>query len=159
MSDSWGPMKSSPPGSSDHGISQGRIPELIAISFSRGSPDPGIKTTSPALAGRCFTPEPSGKLCLVHVHLPILEKCVSKSCRKLKWIIYTKWDLKTWNVLRSQPNLFTFFYFSALSARNIPNVLLSSNRARKVYSWQEQIAIIWMVHLLLSKAETSLLYI
>ena len=47
-------MKSSPPGSSDHGISQGRILELIAISFSRGSPDPGIKTTSPALAGRFF---------------------------------------------------------------------------------------------------------
>ena len=42
-------MDSSPPGSSVHGISQARILEWVAISFSRESPDPGIKPASPAL--------------------------------------------------------------------------------------------------------------
>ena len=45
------------PGSSVHGISQARMLEQVAISFSRGS-DPGIEPTSlesPALAGRFFT--------------------------------------------------------------------------------------------------------
>ena len=38
-----------PPGSSVHGILQVRILEWIAISFSSGLPDPGIKPWSPAL--------------------------------------------------------------------------------------------------------------
>ena len=48
----------SPPGSSVHGISQARILEWVAISFSRDLLDPGIKPTSlvsPALAGEFFT--------------------------------------------------------------------------------------------------------
>ena len=44
-----------------HGISQARILEQVAI-FSPGNlPDPGIKSTFPALAGRFFTTEPPGK--------------------------------------------------------------------------------------------------
>ena len=44
------PMDGSPPGSSVHGISQARMLEWVAISFSPGDlPDPGIKFTSPAL--------------------------------------------------------------------------------------------------------------
>jgi len=39
-------------GSSVHGISQARILEWVAISFSKGDlPNPGIKPTSPVLAG------------------------------------------------------------------------------------------------------------
>ena len=37
------PMSCSLPGSSLHGISQSRILEWVAISFSRGLPNPGIK--------------------------------------------------------------------------------------------------------------------
>ena len=37
MSDSCDPMDCSPPGSSVHGVSQARILEWVAISFSRGS--------------------------------------------------------------------------------------------------------------------------
>ena len=37
------------PGSSVHGISQARILEWVAISFSRDLPDPGIKSGSPVL--------------------------------------------------------------------------------------------------------------
>ena len=52
-------MDHSSPGSSVHGISQARILEWVAISFSRGSSqeDPA----SPALAGRFITTEPPGK--------------------------------------------------------------------------------------------------
>ena len=38
-----------PPGSSVHGTSQTRILEWVAISFSRGLPEPGIEPASSAL--------------------------------------------------------------------------------------------------------------
>ena len=58
------PMDCSLQGSSLHGIFQARILELVAISSSRVSPDPGIKHASlrsPELAGGFFTTEPSRK--------------------------------------------------------------------------------------------------
>ena len=66
------PMNRSPPGSSVHGISQEKILEWVAIFSSRDLPDPEIQPTSsvsPALAGRFFTPEPSGKSILLSVRL------------------------------------------------------------------------------------------
>ena len=56
------PLDCKPPGSSVHEIFQARILRWVG-----NLPSPGIKPTSPvspALAGRLFTPEPSGKLCL-----------------------------------------------------------------------------------------------
>ena len=44
MSDSFDPMDCSPPGSSIHEISQARILEWVATSFSRGSSKPRDKT-------------------------------------------------------------------------------------------------------------------
>ena len=56
------PMDCSKPGSSVHGILQARILEWVAISYSRGSSQPrGWTCVSPALAGRFFSTEPSGK--------------------------------------------------------------------------------------------------
>ena len=55
------PMDCSPPGSSVREISQARILEPVAICPSRDLPDPGIKPTSPSLAGGFFTAEPPGK--------------------------------------------------------------------------------------------------
>ena len=58
------PMNCSLPGSSVHGISQARLVECVAISSSRGLPNPRIQPEapkSPALAGRFFTAEPPGK--------------------------------------------------------------------------------------------------
>ena len=49
------PVDCSPPGSSVHAISQARILEEIAISFSRDLPNPGVEPTSPALAGGFLT--------------------------------------------------------------------------------------------------------
>ena len=49
------PMDCSPPGSSVHGISQARILEWVAISFSRGSSWPRNWTQVSGIAGRFFT--------------------------------------------------------------------------------------------------------
>ena len=65
MSDSWDPVDYSPPGSSVHGISQARILEWVAISYSRDLPNPGIEPASlvtPALTGGFLTTEPPTKI-------------------------------------------------------------------------------------------------
>ena len=55
-------MDCNPPGSSVLGISQARTLECVAISFSRGSSQPGTEPASPALIGRqFFTTETPGK--------------------------------------------------------------------------------------------------
>ena len=54
-------MDCSPPDSSLHRILQARILEEVAISPPGDLSDPGIKTTSPALAGGFFTTTPPGK--------------------------------------------------------------------------------------------------
>ena len=54
----WGqgdPMDCNLPGSSVHGISQARILEWVAISFSRGSSQPRDRTRVSCIAGRFFT--------------------------------------------------------------------------------------------------------
>ena len=58
-------MDCSPPGASAHGISQARIPEWVAMSFSRGPPRPrdrtqvssGVSSASPALQVDSFMAE------------------------------------------------------------------------------------------------------
>ena len=55
------PMDCNPLGSSAHGISQARILEWVAISFSRGSSQPRDRTYIFCLAGGFFTTEPPGK--------------------------------------------------------------------------------------------------
>ena len=63
-------MGCSPPGSSVHEISQARILDWVAISFSRGSSDPGIEPRFPVLQADSLpielqgkpTPKPSRKI-------------------------------------------------------------------------------------------------
>ena len=55
------PMECSLPDSSVHGISQARVLEWVANSFSSESSRPGIKHVSPALVGGFFIAEPPGK--------------------------------------------------------------------------------------------------
>ena len=75
------PMDCSPPGSSVHGISQARILEYIAISFSRWSFRPRGRTHASCIAGGFFTAEPSGK--------PIIQnkisKCLSTMSLRVSW--------------------------------------------------------------------------
>ena len=60
MSDSCDPMDCSPLGSSSWDF-PGKNTGVVATSFSRESSDPGIKPTTPVLAGGFFTTEPLGK--------------------------------------------------------------------------------------------------
>ena len=55
------PMDSNLPGSSALGILQVRIPEWVALSFSRDLPDLVIELCSPALQVGSLVSEPSGK--------------------------------------------------------------------------------------------------
>ena len=56
------PVDCSLPGSSVCGVLQARILEWVAISFSRGSPDPGSEPRSPALQADSLLSEPPGNL-------------------------------------------------------------------------------------------------
>ena len=55
------PMDFSLPGSSVHGILQTTVLEWVAISFSRGLPDPGIEPGPPAWQVDALPSEPPGK--------------------------------------------------------------------------------------------------
>ena len=55
------PMNGSSLASSVHGILQSRILEWVAIYFSRGSSNPGIKPRSPVLQVDSLPTEPPGK--------------------------------------------------------------------------------------------------
>ena len=55
------PVDCSPPGSSVRGILQERILEWVAIPFSQGFPNPGIKPRSPTLQADSLPSEPPGK--------------------------------------------------------------------------------------------------
>ena len=73
------PMDCSLPGSSVHGISQARILEWVAISFSRGSSWSRDQIWVYCLAGGFFTIEPTGK--------PYVCTCVTfaEKITKCKW--------------------------------------------------------------------------
>ena len=62
-----GPMGYSLPGSSVHGISQARILEWVAISFSRGSSQTRDQTWFFCLAGEFFSAEPLEMLVIITV--------------------------------------------------------------------------------------------
>ena len=57
----WEPMDCSPPVSSVPGILQARILERVAIPFSRGTSNPGIKPRSPVLQADSLSNELPGK--------------------------------------------------------------------------------------------------
>ena len=61
------PMHCSLPDSSVRGIFQARILEWLPFPSPRDLPNPGIKTTSPALADRFFTTESPGKPLYMHI--------------------------------------------------------------------------------------------
>ena len=61
MSNSCNPVDCSLPSSSAQGISQAKMLEWVAISFSRGSPQPRDQTQVFCIAGGFFTTKPLGK--------------------------------------------------------------------------------------------------
>ena len=72
---------------SDHGISQARILEWVAIPLPGDLPNPGVEPgslASPALAGGLFATEPPGQLfrCIWGIKLSISINCL------LEWLSY-----------------------------------------------------------------------
>ena len=65
-------------GSSVHAIFQARVLEWIAISFSRGSSNPGIEPRSPALQADALPSEPPGKLWEATREVPLQHKEIYK---------------------------------------------------------------------------------
>ena len=63
----WDPMDCSRPGSSVHGISQAKILEWVAISFSRGSFRPRDQTNVSCIAGGLITTVPPGKPTCINI--------------------------------------------------------------------------------------------
>ena len=74
------PVDSSPLGCSVHGISQARILEWVAISFSRGSSWPRDKTHISWLAGGFFTTEPPEKPSQMKLAQSCLTLCDPMDC-------------------------------------------------------------------------------
>ena len=64
------PMDCSPPDSPVHEFPRPRILKWVAISFSRGLPDPGIEPRSPALKAGYLPSEPPRS----HVQLPLFQQ-------------------------------------------------------------------------------------
>ena len=84
------PMDCSPPGPSGHGISQARMLEWIAISFSRGSSWLRDQTCISCIAGEFFTTEPPGKPTTVYLKLKIKVKVKLLSH---VWLFVTPWTV------------------------------------------------------------------
>ena len=102
------PMDCSPPGFSVHGISQARILEWVAISFSRGSSQPRNQTHISCIScitGELFTAETLGKqvwesnhptytrhVCIYIYMYTCLDDLVLIQCwRKCTWWKITEW--------------------------------------------------------------------
>ena len=68
------PTDCSPPGSSVHGISQARILEWVAISFSGDLPDPGTEHAFPGLQVDSQPSEPPGKPIWLDVIICFLKR-------------------------------------------------------------------------------------
>ena len=90
------PMDCSPPGFSVYGISQARILEWVAISYSRGSSQPRDWNWSPALAGWFFTAEPQGKTLTEWTPVCKRERTAHTGLSKSDWpdsVGWWKWGM------------------------------------------------------------------
>ena len=68
-----------------HGILQARILEWVAIPFSRGLPNPGIKPRSPALHADFLSSEPPSPILesLIHSFTPATDSIMLKCYHRL----------------------------------------------------------------------------
>ena len=111
----------SPPGSSVHGIPQARILEYVAISFSRGSFQPGIEPRSSVLQADSLPSEPPGKpflrnllfhlFTLQHEPRQDMEKCLIHLSMKMSKVNMDDWEEQRFSLKRQlssftkQPNI------------------------------------------------------
>ena len=91
----WDPMDCSPPGSSVHGISQARILEWVAISFSRGSSLPRDWICISCISGEFFTNWATREACPSNGLSQIIRKVGLET-------LWTFWPLCYWNKQEGQ---------------------------------------------------------
>ena len=91
------PMNCSSPGFSVHGISQARVPEWVAIPFSRGSSQPRDQTQVSHIGGRLFTVRATREA-LLTMPKP-LTAWITTSCGKflMRWEYQTTWPA-SWEI-------------------------------------------------------------
>ena len=128
------PMDCCPPGSSVHGILQARILEWVAISFSRGSSWPRVRTLVSCIVGRFFTTEPPGKPPQSMSYASSILQVVSKEIFKVSitTLLLQKlrsqremWDLTLGKVKSSQHTVFGHGHF------HMSRIWRSQHRARR----------------------------
>ena len=87
------PMDYSPPASSAHKISQARILEWVAISFSRDLPNPGIDLCFLHWQAVSFLTKPPGKTSCFQIILQLFTGAAIKSefTQREWWQHHTKW--------------------------------------------------------------------
>ena len=95
------PIDCSPPGSTVHEISQGRILEWAALSCSRLTPSPGIKPKPPALAGAFSPVSPQGSLArckelLIKQHPCVVSQGVHQSEKHTALCCFRPLTLLVW---------------------------------------------------------------
>ena len=126
------PMDCSPSASSVHGILQASILEWVAIPTPVDLPDPGIKLTSPALAGGFFTTEPSEKP--LSLHTPFFIALITAH----RIIIPCKWY---W------PKQGLFLYHRGLTAKTPPHpfpsrcTIFIKSTLRTLRCWQQSVSL------------------
>ena len=81
MSDSCDPVDRGPPSSSDHGVSQARIPGWVPFSTPGDLLDPGLEpaSVSPAMTDGFFTTAPP----LCTIYLAFLKLLLEYSCFRM----------------------------------------------------------------------------
>ena len=101
-------MDCSLPGSSVHGISQARVLEWVAISFSRGSPQPRDQTQVSRITGRCFT--------LWVTRLQIHDFCKYK-ITKTPFLIILSFRRICFNLGNGEASMFVYFTTTSPTVR------------------------------------------
>ena len=145
----FNPIDCNPPGFSLHAISQARILERVAISFSRGSSQPRNRTHMSCTSKGIFTAEPRGKSLMISacVHAKLLQLCPPGSsvlgvlqARILEWVAMSS-SRGIFPTQGSSPGL--------LHCRQIPYCL--SHQGSSNWSMTQFGVMIWMgiLHLLL----------
>ena len=136
------PVDRGPPGSSVHGISQARILEWVAISFSGDLPNPEIEPTSPALADRFFTTEAPGK-----PSSQIVESKSHQACRSnFQFSRNTggSWTSETASQGRKQTKTACKIFYKTTDC------IYSTRQGRLIWKWVKG-----LLHWMISKAHTK----
>ena len=131
-------MDCNPLGSSAHGISQARILEWVAISFSKGSSQPRGCTYIFCLAGGLFTTEPPGKPLSQFSHSVVSDSATPwTAARQASLSIINPWSLlKLMSIESAMPSNHLILCHPLLLPPSIfPSIRVFSNESVLPMRW------------------------